>query len=120
MSTLDDLMRAILERNRALARLAALREAALRGAYDQAEFEQALRTYRAAEAAVLLTGAARARPPSSAASAGPYPPDQAKTAVPDAFREALGAAERAEPVVHTARMRFVKWLVETGRVSDQC
>ena len=47
----------------------------------------------------------------AAAAAGPETPDT------PALREP--AEHPAAPFVPTPRMRFVKWLVETGRLSDQ-
>jgi hypothetical protein len=124
MSTSDDLVRAIQERDWASAQLAALRRAAPRGEYDAAEFDRAVVTYRAADAAVRLAGAASGpRPPAAGSSIATHtaagPTGRAGRGTPDVFRKAMDMDELAEPFVPTARMRFVKWLVETGRLSDQ-
>ena len=88
---------------RALQRLHALRRAALAGGYDPLEFDRALAAYRRAEheamtAREALTGAA----------------------VPAArFRGARRKLEdEDEPFRPTPHMRFVRWLVQTGRLSE--
>jgi hypothetical protein len=88
---------------RALHRLHALRRAALAGGYDPLEFDRALVAYRRAEQeamsareAVLGTAV-----PASGAGAG--------RAVLD---------EEEAPFQPTSHMRFVRWLVQTGRLSE--
>ena len=119
MSEPDDRQRIILERDRALSHLISLRRLALLGTYDEAEFDRAVQTYRAAEAAVQRldapgsTGRPRRNTPSRA-----DPPAQTSSVVPDAYRASFEAQGQTEAFVPTARMRFIKWLVQTGRLSD--
>ena len=85
---------------RALQRLSALRRAALYGSYDATEFDQAVMAYRAAEAEVLdarKAWAQRKEAPVATVSAEP---------------------ETIEPLEPTPRLLFVKWLVQSGKLSD--
>lgn len=86
----------------ATAHFRALRKAAFAGRYDPDEFDQAVLSCRAAEASLL---AARHAAGTAAESPGGQPPDAAPApaAVPDPL----------------ARLRFARWLVETGRLSEQ-
>ena len=84
----------------ATAHFRALRKAAFAGRYDPDEFDQAVLACRAAEASLL---AARHAMAGGAAGAGAQPPDAAPAAAPDPL----------------ARLRFARWLVETGRLSEQ-
>jgi hypothetical protein len=86
---------------RALQHLHALRRAALAGGYDPLEFDRALVAYRRAEHEAM----------------------SAREAVLNAAgisAVALGAAPVAEeaPFKPTSHMRFVRWLVQTGRLSE--
>jgi hypothetical protein len=86
---------------RALQRLHALRRAALAGGYDPLEFDRALVAYRRAEQEAM----------------------SAREAVLNAAgisAVALGAAPVAEEATFqpTPRMHFVRWLVQTGRLSE--
>ena len=90
----------------ALQRLHTLRRTALAGGYDPVEFDQALMAYRRAEKEAL-----EAR--------------QAWAGTPEAQRHETQAAELAQAsqpdpglTEPTPRMRFIRWLVETGRLSD--
>lgn len=85
---------------RALQRLSALRRAALYGSYDATEFDQAVMAYRAAEAEVLdarKAWAQRKEAPVATLSDEP---------------------EEIEPLEPTPRLLFVKWLVQSGKLSD--
>jgi len=82
----------------------ALRKAAFAGRYDPDEFDQAVLSCRAAEASLL---AARHAAGSAAESPGGQPPDAAPAPAPAAAPDPL------------ARLRFARWLVETGRLSEQ-
>lgn len=95
----------------ALQRLSALRRAALYGNYDPAEFDRAVMAYREAE-----MEAQDAR--KALANRAQEEPVQL-----DAFRAAKRARlseQDDEPYVlePTPRMHFIKWLVQTGRLSD--
>jgi hypothetical protein len=99
---------------RALQRLSALRRAALYGNYDPAEFDRAVMAYREAE--MEAQDARRALATRSDDALVPL--------------DALRAAQRAEvaqpapdddqPYVLeiTPRLRFAKWLVDNGRLTD--
>ena len=120
----DSLRTAQAQRDLAYRRLRALQFAALLGQYDEAEYAAAVAAYREAEA--LVYAALRGEPLPAPAVHDP--------SVPSAFRDAFaeragtsGGAAAAAPVSPphepatfqpTGRMRFVKWLVETGRLSD--
>jgi hypothetical protein len=92
---------------RALQRLHTLRRAALAGGYDPVEFDRALVAYRRAEREAVEAREALATAHSDGvASAGWTSPEPAQPAEP------------AEPFEPTPHMRFVRWLVETGRLSE--
>jgi hypothetical protein len=91
---------------RALQRLHALRRAALAGGYDPIEFDQALMAYRRAEKEALDAREAWANTQSA--------PVQVAQAVAEPQAE-----PEPEPFEPTARMHFVRWLVQTGRLHDQ-
>ena len=95
--------------SRALQRLHALRRAALYGNYDPVEFDRAVMSYREAEADVQSAREAWASLQQGA------PEALAPAAV--AERPSQEEAE-PEPLEITPRLRFAKWLVETGRLSD--
>ena len=83
---------------RTVERFRALRRAAFAGRYDPDEFDQAVLACRAAEADLLVARdilARRQQAPAEESAAGPK--------VPDAM----------------ARLRFARWLVETGRLSEE-
>jgi hypothetical protein len=88
---------------RALQRLHSLRRAALAGGYDPVEFDRALVAYRRAEREAVEAREALATShderPAWAGSAPAAPAPEA-------------------PFEPTPRMRFVRWLVETGRLSE--
>ena len=83
---------------RALQRLSALRRAALYGSYDATEFDLAVQAYRAAEFEVLEARKAWA---------------QRKEARPP-----VAVEEEIKPLEPTPRLLFVKWLVQSGKLSD--
>lgn len=85
---------------RALQRLSALRRAALYGSYDATEFDQAVMAYRAAEADVLEARKAWAQRKESTVATLPQ------------------EEEEIQPLDPTPRLLFVKWMVETGKLSD--
>jgi hypothetical protein len=91
--------------SQAVERLHALRRAALYGSYDPLEFDRAVMAYREAEAEAQHAREAwtqweeRASPAGGGMPVGRFAP------------ESLAP----EP---TPRMRFVKWLVETGRLTE--
>ena len=87
-------------RTRALQHLHALRRAALAGRYDPLEFDRALAAYRRAEHEAMTAREALANTAAAAASGG------ARRKLED------------EPFRPTPRMRFVRWLVQTGRLSE--
>ncbi|MGH2352002.1 MAG: hypothetical protein ACRDI2_09935 [Chloroflexota bacterium] len=89
----------------ALQRLHALRRAALAGGYDPVEFDQALMAYRRAEKEALEAREAWA-------NAGPSHVEQAVGVAEPAVEEPPAAFEP------TPRMRFIRWMVETGRLSE--
>lgn len=83
---------------RAVERFRALRRAAFAGRYDPDEFDRAVLACRAAEVQLLATRdalASRPLAPSATAGAEPKTPDP------------------------MARLRFARWLVETGRLSEE-
>ena len=97
--------RALHARDRAALRVIVLRRTALRGSYDSAEFDQAIIAYRHATAAVLT--AARRTFGEEPVPAAPAAPDR------------IAAQSEADTAfAPTARMRFAKWLVASGRLSD--
>ena len=95
--------------SRALQRLHALRRAALYGNYDPVEFDRAVMSYREAESDVQSAREAWAT------LQGGAPDSQPATALaaPETVEE-----KEPEPLEITPRLRFVKWLVETGRLTD--
>lgn len=99
--------------SRALQRLHALRRAALYGNYDPVEFDRAVMAYREAEAEVQQAREAWAH----ASQGAPLP---AAPTIPVAEQPSAEAAEPVpdEPFVITPRLRFAKWLVENGRLTD--
>jgi hypothetical protein len=84
----------------ALQRLHTLRRAALAGGYDPVEFDRALVAYRRAEREAVAARQEWA----SAHGAGVATAD-----------DPLAEPEPFEP---TPRMRFVRWMVQTGRLSE--
>ena len=94
---------------RALLRLQQIRRASLEGRFDPQEYDRALLAYRQAEhesraarrAWVQARGAAAPAPvPAGAPAPAPAPP------APDV------------PFQPTPRMRFLRWLVQQGRLSE--
>jgi hypothetical protein len=96
--------------SRALQRLHALRRAALYGNYDPVEFDRAVMAYREAEGEVQ-----QAREAWAHAHQG-KPATQASL-IALAQREAQENAP-GQPLEITPRLRFARWLVENGRLSD--
>jgi len=96
--------------SRALQRLHALRRAALYGNYDPVEFDRAVMAYREAEAEVQQAREAWAHVHQGQPAAAASPVAVAERAPQD--------DSPSPPLEITPRMRFVKWLVETGRMSD--
>src|SRR5438105_8192242 len=96
--------------SRALQRLHALRRAALYGNYDPVEFDRAVMAYREAEAEVQQAREAWAHVHQGKPAMQPSP-------VAVAEHEPQEDPPNA-PIEITPRLRFVKWLVDTGRLSD--
>jgi hypothetical protein len=107
----EQLRRAEANLKAATAHFRSLRRAAFAGRYDPDAFDQAVLACRAAEAALLAAQHAMAaevtevKEPEAAAQ----PP-----AAPDAPQGA--PAGEPDPL---ARLRFARWLVQTGRLSEQ-
>ena len=104
----EQLRRAEANLKAATAHFRSLRRAAFAGRYDPDAFDQAVLACRAAEAALLAARhamAAEAKEPEAAAQppAGPDTPQGAPAGEPDPL----------------ARLRFARWLVQTGRLSEQ-
>lgn len=106
---------------RALHHLHATRRAALTEGYDSAEYDQALVGHRLAEQAVrtarrawaaVLSG--RAAPAPASVAAGALGRDAAPALTADTADSAP-----SEPFEPTPRMRFARWLVQTGRLSEE-
>jgi hypothetical protein len=89
---------------RALQRLHTLRRAALAGGYDPVEFDRALVAYRRAEREAVEAREALATAHGDGVASAEWTPP--------------GPPEPAEPFEPTPHMRFVRWLVETGRLSE--
>jgi hypothetical protein len=85
---------------RALQRLHTLRRAALAGGYDPVEFDRALVAYRRAEREAVAARQEWATAHEAAVLTAEAPPAD------------------AEPFEPTPRMRFVRWLVQSGRLSE--
>jgi hypothetical protein len=96
--------------SQALQRLHALRRAALYGNYDPSEFDRAVMMYREAEMQVQ-----HAREEWARTNGGPV---ELAAAGRSATAEPPPEEAPPEPFEPTPRMRFVKWLVETGRLTD--
>ncbi len=90
---------------RALQRLHSLRRAALAGGYDPVEFDRALVGYRRAEQEAREAREASAGVRDAELEAGHQP-------APAPLSEATA------PFEPTPRMRFARWLVESGRLSE--
>jgi hypothetical protein len=102
----DQLRTAEVNLKAAMTHFRALRKAAFAGRYDPDEFDQAVLACRAAEASLLAAQHAVAR--SGAESPGGQLPNVAPVAP--------AAPPTPDPL---ARLRFARWLVETGRLSEQ-
>ena len=107
----DQLRTAEVNLKAAMTHFRALRKAAFAGRYDPDEFDQAVLSCRAAEASLLAAQHAVAG--SMAESPGGQPPDVAPVAPAPV---APAAPPTPDPL---ARLRFARWLVETGRLSEQ-
>ena len=92
--------------SRALQRLHALRRAALYGNYDPVEFDRAVMSYREAEAEVQ-----------QAREAWAHVHQDSTVATTPTLATAESESE-PEPLEITPRLRFARWLVETGRLTD--
>jgi hypothetical protein len=117
---------------RALLRLQRIRRAILNGEFDPQAYDEALHAYRQAEheAYDARQAWARARNALPALPAVPAPPapvpalPDAAAAEPSPAAAAPPAAESAEasgtdaPFEPSERMRFVRWLVQQGRLSE--
>ena len=93
----------------ATAHFRSLRRAAFAGRYDPDAFDQAVLACRAAEAALLAARhamATEAREPEAAGRPAAPPPGTPQGA----------PAGGPDPL---ARLRFARWLVQTGRLSEQ-
>ncbi|HEX2513267.1 MAG TPA: hypothetical protein VH257_01085 [Chloroflexota bacterium] len=107
----EQLRRAEANLKAATAHFRSLRRAAFAGRYDPDAFDQAVLACRAAEAALLAAQhamaaeAAEVKEPEAAAQppAAPDTPQGAPAGEPDPL----------------ARLRFARWLVQTGRLSEQ-
>ena len=92
----ERLRRAEVDLEQALRLFRDLRRTALAGDYDSEGFDRAILACRAAAAVFAhAAGAARRRPPPGSEGPPARTPDQ------------------------LARLRFARWLVETGRLTDQ-
>jgi hypothetical protein len=85
---------------RTLQRLHTLRRAALAGGYDPVEFDRALVAYRRAEREAVAARREWARAHGAGVATADAPPAE------------------PEPFEPTPRMRFVRWLVQSGRLSE--
>lgn len=105
----------------ALHYLHATRRAALTEGYDSAEYDRALVGYRLAEQEVRTARQAWAAVHSGRTA--PAPASVAAGAVGLDAATALTAdpadAAPSEPFEPTPRMRFARWLVQTGRLSEE-
>lgn len=86
-----------------LQKLYALRRAAIYGNYDPVEFDKAVQAYRNAEAVVAVVRQAWA---------------DVQTAPPRAAQPVSPKDSESTPIEVTPRLRFIRWLVETGRLND--
>jgi hypothetical protein len=97
------------------------RRAALTEGYDSAEYDRALVGYRLAEQEVRTARQAWAALHSDRTAPAPAP--VAAVAVSRGAAPALTAdatdAGPSEPFAPTPRMRFARWLVQTGRLSEE-
>jgi hypothetical protein len=122
---------------RALLRLQQVRRAILEGEFDPQVYDQALHAYHRAEyeaydarrawAQARTALPARPAPPDEASAGGVAPdvpdapgaPDAPDASAPPGPPEAEAEPEPAPaPFRPTDRMRFVRWLVEQGRLSE--
>jgi len=117
---------------RALLRLQRIRRAILNGEFDPQAYDEALHAYRQAEHEAYDARQAWARArnalpalPALPAPAAPVPAlSDAADAAPAPAAAAPPAAEAAEasgtdaPFEPSERMRFVRWLVQQGRLSE--
>lgn len=117
---------------RAIKRLRSIRNAALQGLYDPAAFEQAVHEYnqvrleiqRAQERGLgmvppggAIPSAANATPAGRSPSAPRAEPDPSTARVSPGQVEA-GSDAGGEPFTPTPHMRFIRWLVESHRLSE--
>jgi hypothetical protein len=118
---------------RALLRLQRIRRAILNGEFDPQAYDEALHAYRQAEheAYDARQAWARARNAMPAMPAPPAPPAPVP-ALPDASGDSAAAAAAPSPAAAappaasgtdapfepSERMRFVRWLVQQGRLSE--
>ena len=107
----DQLRTAEVNLKAAMTHFRTLRKAAFAGRYDPDEFDQAVLACRAAAASLLAAQHAVAG--SMTESPGGQPPDVAPVAPAPV---APAAPPTPDPL---ARLRFARWLVETGRLSEQ-
>jgi hypothetical protein len=126
----EHLERAEAELAQASRRLWEVRRLALVGEYDGDEFDHAVATYRTAARAVEEAQVVVGEHALQVSEANGFRGFGVQ--VPVAFRRAFPAVEEtqdvspaltgrasSEPFVPSPRMHFVKWLVATGRISDQ-
>ena len=85
---------------RSLQRLHTLRRAALAGGYDPVEFDRALVADRRAEREAVAARQEWASAHGAGVATAAAPPVE------------------AEPFEPTSRMRFIRWLVQSGRLSE--
>lgn len=108
---------------RALHRLHAVRRAALTEGYDSMEHDRALVGYRLAERNVRAARrtVAEAHTGQVARPAQPEPPVRGASSLLEApaVTAPHGGTPSAGPFEPTPRMRFARWLVQTGRLSDE-
>jgi hypothetical protein len=112
----DQLRTAEVNLKAAMTHFRALRKAAFAGRYDPDEFDEAVLSCRAAEASLLAAQHAVAG--SMAESPGGQPPDVAPVAPAPVAPAPVAPAAPPTPDP-LARLRFARWLVETGRLSEQ-
>ena len=112
----DQLRTAEVNLKAAMTHFRALRKAAFAGRYDPDEFDQAVLACRAAAASLLAAQHAVAG--SMTESPGGQPPDVAPVAPAPVAPAPVAPAAPPTPDP-LARLRFARWLVETGRLSEQ-
>lgn len=111
------LMRARNELKAAMARLADVRRAALRGDLDSEALDEAVLTCRAAQSKVRAAREALEREWMSALDRS-VPAQDALEPAAEGSIEVREAQAPPEPLEITPRLLFARWLVQTGRLTD--